>query len=326
MNRILRALLLATAIGAAGNVQAAAFVDPLDAPAKVSALAPKALLNGLAQAGKRLVAVGQRGHVLYSDDGGEHWQQGVVPLSSDLVAARFISAGEGWAVGHDAVVLHTLNGGQAWERQYDGRKDPQAGDKPLLDIWFDQQGHGYAVGAFGLLLRSEDSGRTWQHWESHADNPQGLHLNAIRPVGDALYIVGEQGLLLKLGADGRFAALSAPYQGSYFGLVGKGESVVVFGLRGTALHSSDGGAHWQPSHTGTQTGLIDGAVLADGSVLLLSQSGQLLRSRDGGATFQAQANVPPGPASALLLIGQTAGQPQAVIVGARGARRQAVEN
>lgn len=323
MNSILRAVACALAAAAItpGQVCAGQFVDPLDAPAQASPLASRALLNGLAHAGDRVVAVGQRGHILYSDDGGEHWTQGRVPLATDLVSVRFVSASEGWAVGHDGVVLHSDDGGARWQRQFDGRRDPAVADKPLLDIWFDGQGHGYAVGSFGLLLRSEDDGRSWQHWESHADNPQGLHLNGIRAVGEDLYIVGEQGLLLKRrAADGHFAALSAPYQGSYFGLVGKGDTLVVFGLRGTALYSTDGGAHWQPSRTGTQTGLIDGALLDDGSVLLLTQSGQLLRSHDGGVSFRPQADVPPGPASALLLQQKA----QLLIVGTRGVRKQAL--
>ena len=45
-----------------------------------------ASLTGLARAGKRVVAVGQRGHVLLSDDAGKTWQQADVPVSADLVA------------------------------------------------------------------------------------------------------------------------------------------------------------------------------------------------------------------------------------------------
>lgn len=323
MKRTCRAVatVLAASLLLPGAARAAAFQDPLDVPAQVSALAGHALLNGLALAGKRVVAVGQRGHVLLSDDGGGHWRQGNVPVSTDLVAVRFSSATEGWAVGHDSVILHSVDGGASWQRQFDGRRDPAAGDKPLLDICFDGQGHGFAVGAFGLLLRSDDGGRNWRHWESHSDNPQGLHLNAIRAVGDALYIVGEQGLLLRRSADGeRFAALAAPYKGSYFGLTGKGATLVVFGLRGTALHSDDGGASWRRSVTGSQIGLIDGTVLDDGSVLLLSQSGELLRSHDHGATFQLLRGVPAGPASAVLVQGNG----QLLIAGARGLRTQAL--
>ena len=53
--------------------------DVLDTPAVKSPLAVRALVNGLAIAGTRIVAVGQRGHVLLSDDAGKSWQQAEVP-------------------------------------------------------------------------------------------------------------------------------------------------------------------------------------------------------------------------------------------------------
>ena len=79
--------------------------DVLDTPALKSALAARALINGLANAGERVVAVGQRGHVLTSDDQGKSWQQADVPVGSDLVAVTFATKTHGWAVGHDGVVL-----------------------------------------------------------------------------------------------------------------------------------------------------------------------------------------------------------------------------
>lgn len=324
--------LLATAAGAlmtavlvalpCGAAAAERFVDPLDQPAQPSALASHALINGVAQAGHRLVAVGQRGHVLYSDDQGASWRQASVPLSSDLVAITFSDAHHGWAVGHDAVVLHTDDAGASWQRQYDGRHDAQAGDKPLLDVWFDEAGHGLAVGAFGLALSSDDGGRHWRHCEDLLDNPHGLHLNAIRAIDGALYIVGEQGLVLRRSAGAtRFEALPTPYQGSFFGLIGNQHGLVVFGLRGTALRSTDGGRNWQQASTGTQTGLTAGARLADDTLLLVSQSGQLLRSIDGGASFTALAGVTPGPAAAALPL---AGK-RLLIGGARGLRVQPLD-
>ena len=76
----------------------------------------------MTRAGDRLVAVGQRGHVVVSSDGGATWKQAQVPVSSDLVAVYFVDAKQGWAVGHDGVILHTADGGEYWELQLDGRK------------------------------------------------------------------------------------------------------------------------------------------------------------------------------------------------------------
>src|SRR5574340_1818382 len=94
----------AAAIGWAAPEGAAAFRDVLDTPAAMSPLAQRGLLLGLARAGNAVVAVGQRGHILWSDDAGGHWQQAAVPVSSDLVAVSFPTPKIGWAVGHDGVV------------------------------------------------------------------------------------------------------------------------------------------------------------------------------------------------------------------------------
>src|SRR5438132_998561 len=98
-----RDFLLSLAAGASLAAMAATgatqgWLDVLDAPAQKSPLAVQGLFNGLALAGTRVVAVGQRGHILYSDDAGKRWQQADVPASSDLVAVHFPSPQSGWAV------------------------------------------------------------------------------------------------------------------------------------------------------------------------------------------------------------------------------------
>ena len=109
----------------AGTVAAAGFQDPLALPAQASAFAHRSLLQGAARAGTRLVAVGQRGHIVHSDDDGASWKQASVPVSSDLTAVRFVNENRGWAVGHDGVVLHSADGGRNWTLQLDGRRANQ---------------------------------------------------------------------------------------------------------------------------------------------------------------------------------------------------------
>ncbi|MBA5640165.1 glycosyl hydrolase [Duganella sp. LX20W] len=320
------------------------FADPLDTAAVRSPLAARALINGLAQAGTRLVAVGQRGHIVYSDDGGAHWSQAAVPLASDLVAVQFPTPELGWAVGHDGVVLHSVDGGASWSKQLDGRaaaaiadeqvsKDPnatdaqradakrmveQGPDKPFLDVWFEDRNSGYVVGAFNLIFHTADGGRTWQSWADRTDNPSAFHLNAIRAVGGDLYIVGEQGLVLRLNRErGRFEAMATPYKGTYFGLAGKDGALLVYGLRGNAYRSTDRGASWSKVETGLQVGLTASALAQDGRLLLVSQAGQVLVSADAGATFTRLPGAPGGPVSTALAAGG-----QLVLGGVRGLRQQ----
>ena len=237
------AAIAATSTGASGDV--------LERPARMSALAASRSITALAHAGRRLVAAGQRGHVLLSDDDGRTWRQAAVPVSSDLTALSFPSAAAGYAVGHDGVVLGTTDGGATWRKLLDGRavnalvlaamqrqaasgggdearklldearRNVELGpDKPFLDVWFADEREGFVVGAYNLILHTADGGRTWDSWFDATDNPKLLNLYAIRPHQGALFVVGEGGLLLvrDKGAQ-RFRALESDYKGSFFGLL-----------------------------------------------------------------------------------------------------------
>jgi photosystem II stability/assembly factor-like uncharacterized protein len=320
MNRILYTMLALCCCSAAAAP--GQYVDVLDTPALASVRAPRALVNGLAHAGARIVAAGQRGHILYSDDKGASWKQAAVPVSSDLAAVQFPTPRKGWAVGHDGIVLHSDDAGATWTRQLDGRAAARlviaqaatpalveeaqgvlahGPDKPFLDVWFADDQHGFVVGAFNQIFATADGGRTWEPWSARVDNPKGFHLYAIGLVGGHVYIVGEQGLVLRLNADKtKFESLPTPYQGSYFGITGNADSVIVFGLRGNALRSTDRGASWQRLETGLQAGLTASSAGANGSLMMASQSGQLLRSVDSGASWSRIAHAKPGATAAML--------------------------
>ena len=338
----LTAFLGALALSAAGTACCASYVDVLDAPAQRSALASQRLLNGAALAGTRVVVVGQRGHILYSDDQGKSWTQASVPVSVDLVAVHFASARKGWAVGHSGVVLATTDGGATWVKQLDGRAaaeammehydapsvDPalreeakrfldEGPDKPFLDVWFDDENVGYVVGPFNLVFRTEDGGNHWIPWFDRTDNPKRYHFYAVRRIGDELYVAGEQGIVLKLDPKTqRLRAVRTPYDGTYFGITGKPGSVLVFGLRGHAYRTTDGGASWQKVDTGIPVGLTAGTLTPDGRILLMSQAGHTLVSGDAGATFTLQASERAIPAAAVVATGRNA----LVVVGPRGVK------
>lgn len=297
---------------------ALAFEEPVDLPAMRSPLAVRSPLVGIARAGDRLVAVGSRGHILVSDDAGKRWTQVPVPVSVDLTAVHFPTAQQGWAVGHAGVVLHSGDGGRTWEKRLDGKQaaaltlaayekraadgDREAGRvldearrlvaeggvRPFLDVWFEDEKTGFVVGAYGLILRTTDGGRSWEPWLERVENPSAFHLYSVRGAGGEVFITGEQGLLLRLDQTAqRFLPLSAGYRGTFFGALVRPGSILVFGLRGNAFASADGGKSWVKSQTGIETGIEGGTVMPDGRIVLVSQAGQVIASSDGGRTFSA---------------------------------------
>jgi photosystem II stability/assembly factor-like uncharacterized protein len=300
------------------SAYAAEFVDPLDEPATMSAMAASSMINAVAVAGSSLVAVGARGHVLVSDDGGNLWTQSPVPVSTDLVAVYFSSPNQGWAVGHDSVIIHTRDGGKTWSRQLDGRKALQvllqryenkasiSADKrddailrsikitmgqsatadclplPLLDVWFQNDKVGYVVGAFNLIFRTIDGGDTWEPWLHQVDNPSEYNLHAIRGLNDDVFIVGERGLILKQEqTSGRFVPVPVAYEGSFFGLIVDPDYLVVYGMRGNVFLSADKGEHFRTLALGTSQSIVGGGSLERGRVALVTQGGNLFVSDPG---------------------------------------------
>ncbi len=311
------------ALALAGARETLAFQAVIETPAASSRLARSALLNGVARAGTRLVTVGQRGHVLYSDDQGRSWAQARVPVSSDLVAVHFPSPDKGWVVGHDGVVLHSSDRGVTWTHQLTDPATAGLGpDRSILDVWFEDEATGFVVGAFNLILRTTDGGKTWERWSDRTENPKNLHLYAVRHIGQDLFIGGEQGLLMKLDrkAD-RFRAVKTPYEGTFFGITGTPAAVIVFGLRGNAYRSPDGGASWNRIRTGVQVGLTGGTVTEDGRIVLVSQEGHAFVSADDGATFAAVRFKRPFPASAVVSVGPDA----LLLAGTLGVQVQLLE-
>jgi photosystem II stability/assembly factor-like uncharacterized protein len=302
---------------------------PLERPAITWRDPAHAALMGLAQAGQRLVAVGERGLVLLSDDQGQHWRQAAeVPVSVSLTAVQFVDAQNGWAVGHQGVVLASTDGGEHWQRQLDGHRAAQlqleeaqavgdarvlqeaqravqeGADKPLLALSFANAKEGMVIGAFNLALVTRDGGRHWASVSATLPNPKAVHLYSVARSGDDLLIAGEQGLVLH-SADGgaHFRAVPTPYEGSFFGamLPAQGHWLVA-GLRGNVLRSDDQGAHWQALRNPVAASITASTVGQGGEVLLLNQGGDLLTpdARGGGDNVQVLAHTPSQQAASLL--------------------------
>lgn len=317
----------ASAVAALLARDAAAASAAADGPAIVAPLVAQSLLLDVARAGDRLVAVGERGHILHSDDDGRTWKQSdAVPSRTMLTAVTFANSNEGWAVGHDEIILRTQDGGANWiAAQY--RPESQ---QPLLDVWFENASHGLAVGAYGSVYETRDGGRTWtgrkfsyqalpQPRGAGDDVPPDYHLNKLIAAGSRLFIAAEAGQLFRSDDGGAsWRQLPSPYNGSFFGLLALGgDQLLAFGLRGRLFRSNDGGASWQALASGTTAMLTDGFRRNDGTLVLVGLSGTVLTSRDQGLTWTLhQQPDRKGISAALPVAGD-----DLVVVGEAGVSR-----
>ncbi|MBL1260571.1 MAG: hypothetical protein COB33_008575 [Thiotrichaceae bacterium] len=276
MRRLFHSSLTACALGAtllfAASLPALASDDAASMPSKLAV--HSLLLDGAQQTGL-MVAVGERGHILYSHDEGHNWLQASVPTQVLLTGVHLHDAQLGWAVGHDATILRTQDGAKTWQRVYRDI-DEQA---PLLDIWFSSAQHGIAIGAYGLLLTTQDGGDSWQRNMISDSEEDDFHLNHITATHDgALIIAAEAGMVYRSDDNGKqWRTLPSPYHGSFFGSLPVSEpSLFLFGLRGHLFFSSNHGEQWQVIQTHTTAMLTAGLKGSDGRCYISGLSGVLL--------------------------------------------------
>jgi len=276
-------------------------------PAMEAPLASKSLMLDIVNINnKQLVAVGERGHILLSDDA-ITWRQAKVPVRVTLTSVYFIDEQQGWAVGHDATILVTQDSGETWQvQQYLPEKE-----KPLLDVVFKDNQQGIAIGAYGQLYRTTNGGKNWtsefhgeflfpedleyleelksEDEEAYLDEQSSIlaHFNSIFKDGRTLYMVGEVGLIAK---SNDFAKQWLPfdeiYQGSFNDIIRTQQgNLLVVGLRGNIFRSSKNGTPWQHVETPTQA-LLNTIVLGNnGNVYVLGNNGVILESVDDGLNF-----------------------------------------
>jgi photosystem II stability/assembly factor-like uncharacterized protein len=82
-----------------------------------------------------------------------------------LHAVQFVGDKEGWAVGDDGVILHSIDGGETWERQPTGLR------ASLRSVYFLNPFTGWVIGreelpfrkgSSGVILLTRDGGVTWE--------------------------------------------------------------------------------------------------------------------------------------------------------------------
>ena len=285
LRRYFSVLLAILAICGPARVMASA--DDL-LPAATGPKVAKALLLDAAHAGNRIVSIGERGIVLYSDDEGQTWSQAAVPVDVTLTSVSFADSKHGWATGHDAVILATEDGGANWSLQH---ADPGL-DVPLLDVQFESPTNGFAVGGRGNLFSTQDGGKTWTNQVILTRDEFDSHLFGISKSPSGSYFLGsEQGVLYRSDDGGAtWTQLDSPYRGSFFGVVSTSVGrVIAFAMLGNVAVSDDNGLTWRMVPTGTDKSFMSATLSAGGAVVLAGLDGAIAVSHDGGDSFELRS-------------------------------------
>ncbi|MBW2368135.1 MAG: photosystem I reaction center subunit IV [Deltaproteobacteria bacterium] len=227
-------------------------------PAVKSERATTSLLLDVANAGSRLVSVGERGHIVYSEDHGKSWIQADVPVSVTLTAVYFPNPEKGWAVGHEGVVLHTANGGKNWVKQLDGF---QANE---LD-----------VSLYTGLVKDKET--VLEKAPEEMKETIGQELEDLRYQLEDLQFEMEQGAW-------------KPFLDVWFENNQRGFVVGAFGY---IFQTTDGGKTWQSIRNridNPDTYHLKCIARTDGALIVAGEVGILYRSMDRGQSWQALAS------------------------------------
>ncbi|OMH28477.1 hypothetical protein BGP75_20890 [Motiliproteus sp. MSK22-1] len=232
-------------------------IDRLSLPAMTSSLAKQSLLLDITVTDNSFYAVGERGHILYSNDNGLSWQQSSVPVSVSLTAIDFVNSSNGWAVGHDGVILNTRDAGRSWQKQLDGFQVNQ------MVVKHYQQLLGKVEQRLQLIEeRGEDGSELEERIESYEmaleDAVIAEEEGPTKPFFDLLFISEQQGWVI----------------GSY----------------GLIFETKDGGKHWIPQMEKLENpdGFHLNAIIQtrQGDIYIAGEAGVLFRSTDNGDNWQ----------------------------------------
>lgn len=289
------------------------------------------IMTGLAQQGPHIIAVGELGHIFYSDNPKGPWHAATIKpqQGSTFTYVKYVAKGVALAAGHGGWIVRSTDDGKTWKQVAFEPKNGQ----PVLGLAGPFDGKLYAFGAFGLMMTSQDLGKTWQtikfdistaasktkkaapvnpnadpfanYSTTNSDLPT-RHLYGMTQFKDgSLLLVGERGLVAR-STDGGKSWLELPqiYDGSFFGLLKLSpDTVLIYGMRGHVFITRNEGKTWRQSDVPQVISFFGGTVMPDGKIVLVGAQDTVMVSTDGGLHFKMAAQSDRGTMDAVLGFG-----------------------
>lgn len=320
------ALLMATAVVAHAQDTVVSSQKPAIKSVKVA----QSLLQDITRAGDRLVVVGERGHIATSDDNGKTWQQAEVPTRAMMNAVFFISPTEGWAVGHDGLVLHTADAGGTWAIQLDGLKFTRkrmADSIPGLEAKLKELEANKKAAEDQLEgVKSPDAGAVDLEAgtdDDHADVVDGARDQIETVVSELEDKIADAQSELSDAKDALTSTVANPLMDVWFRDAHTGFAVGAFG---DMIMTSDGGATWvsvadrlnNPDRNHLN------AIVGQGDLMYIAgEAGHVYRSTNGGANWTQLAS--PDPENGSFFAINIVSDNEVFIAGLRGVMYRSID-
>lgn len=248
--------------------------------------------------------VGTQASLFETKDGGETWSQKSLNLDDEKVSLSAISfhAQEGWIVGEPSILLHTDDGGDSWSRI------PLSAKLPGAPYGIVALGDGTAemVTNLGAIYKTVNGGK---NWKALVEGSVGVARNIHR---------SEDGRYVAVSARGNFYSTWEPGQTEWtphqrtssrrlqnMGFSQDGDLWLI--ARGGVVQfaKSQDLEDWSEAvypEFATSWGLLDVAYRTPEEIWLAGGSANLLRSPDGGQTWEKDRKVEDIPSNFYRIV------------------------
>lgn len=261
-------------------------------------------------------AVGSKGSLLTTVDGGMTWKIQPRPTEDSLQDVYFSNEENGWLVCEANIyelktseaprtyLLHTEDGGATWEKVDINGDDKRWGnvDTRLTRVIFSRGGHGWVFGEAGTAYTTSDAGKTWKRVQlptrylllggAFVDNDRGWLVGAgatILQTSDG----GDTWHLSRLGDMRGVRFTSASFVDNRLGW--------AVGTGGRILRTVNGGRTWQEQTSGVTIDLLDVKFLNDLEGWAVGAGGTVIRTFDGGLHWSAEPSSTRHPLERIFL-------------------------
>ena len=276
-------------------------------------------INGglLVNASRVLLVWGSDGTILRSEDG-ERWSHAVTAGSADLARVSANASGSVLvAVGAQGTILRSTDAGKTWAAARNSTNDTDLHavvNQPGSRIWI-------AAGSNGRILRSRDDGGTWSLVDSQLKI--GFQALFVDQVSQAILIGGDEGLVgfsKDAGISWQITAIAMPEPATPITAFHRfGKLLIATSALGRFLTSEDDARSWDLMQASTKAFFTDCAFdPLRGAIVMTGHNGDVLRSADGGRTWEGSEISIDGQKNYLSAIRFDANSSSLIAVGQGG--------
>ncbi len=240
----------------------------------------------------RIISIGSRASIMYSDDMGENWNVTYKPNGisrfTSLNAVHFVDSYIGYIAGSNSTLLKTVDGGTNW------MLIPLSGDQNISDLFFHNELFGSILKP-GFLFTTKDGCQTWDSIP--------IYGSSLQYINDSIGYIGRSGVsnyyktknagnsweLIEITpAIDNFKITSIEFIDEEIGIIGgriSSSSSVDYYI----LKTIDGGISWYEVYTDYWNSISDIFFLNDSIGLTVGSrimyDNMILRTEDGGSSW-----------------------------------------